>query len=224
MGYFPLFINLSGKEVLVAGGGKVAERKVRILLEFDAAIRLVSPETIHALRDLADSGAIRLLPRKYRAEDVDTAALVIAATCDRTVNRQIHDDALRKCVPVNVVDDPELCTFFFPAVVHRTDFVVGITTSGSYPALAKYARQQIETLFPEQYGEITNVLKEYRKKIWKEIQSPAQRAAVLEGLIDTAAHVAKNDEILDRRILIEQLDKTCGKLTQQISELGCDTQ
>ncbi len=224
MGYFPLFINLSGKEVLVAGGGKVAERKVRILRKFDAAIRLISPEATQALRELAGSGEIQFIPREYHTEDIDAAALAVAATGNRAANRRIRDDAVRKGIPVNVVDDPELCTFFFPAVVHRDDFVVGITTSGRYPALAKYARQRIETLFPEQYGEITGVLNEYREKIRKDIQSPAQRAAVLEKLMDTAAQMAQNAETLDRRILIELLDKTCEKWARQVSMPGGDAQ
>ncbi len=220
MGYFPLFINLSGRDVLVAGGGKVAERKARILREFDAAIRLVSPEATQGLTELAGSGAIRFLRREYRTEDIDTAAIVVAATGDRTVNRQIHDDAVCKGIPVNVADDPELCTFFFPAIVRRDDFVVGITTSGSYPALSRYAREKIETLFPDQYGVITDILKEYREKIRNEIHSPAERAAILEKLMDTAAQAAQNAKTLDRRILIEQLDKAREEWARRVPTQG----
>lgn len=183
MGYFPLFIDLTGKPVLIVGGGTVAERKLRTLLGFGALPLLVSPQATAEIRRSAESGNIRYREREYRTEDIDFAVLAVAATGDETVNRQIYKDAVRKGIPVNVVDAPALCTFFFPAVVQRNDFVVGVTTSGSYPALAKYARQQIEMLFPERYGEMTEVLKKFRKKVRKEIQNPAEREKILEKLL-----------------------------------------
>lgn len=213
MGYFPLFIDLSGKEVLVAGGGKVAERKVRILREFDAAVRLVSPEAAQELTELAGSGKIRLLPREYRAEDMDAAVLVVAATGDREVNRRIHGDAVRKGIPVNVVDDPELCTFFFPAVIHRNDLVVGITTSGSYPALSRYARKKIETLFPEEYGMLTDILKGFRQKVRDTVPGSAERAAILNRLLDEAARAVAEEPDRNRvaGLLEEKYEELTGK-------------
>jgi precorrin-2 dehydrogenase/sirohydrochlorin ferrochelatase len=215
MGCFPLFIDLSGKEVLIVGGGKVAERKVQILIEFDAAIRLISPEATQGILALADSGAIRFSPRKYSSDDVNSASLVIAATSDRKVNHQIYNDAVQKRIPVNVVDVPELCTFLFPAIVHRSDLVIGVTTSGGYPALSKYARQKIEELFPEKYGVVADVLKEYRKKVRREIQSPARRGAILEKLMETAAQIAESSEKFDSRFLLEQLDGKYEKINKE---------
>lgn len=200
MACFPLFVELSGKEVLVAGGGKVAERKVGTLLEFGAGIRLVSPAVTGGLQSLADSGAVRLRKREYRKEDLEGAALAVAATGDREVNRRIHSDAAGRSIPVNVVDDPELCTFYFPAVVHRKDLVVGITTSGSYPAFTKYARQKVEELFPESCGEVVEVLKSYREKVRREVKDPAVRRQILEKLLEIAVKAAESTEAEDHAV------------------------
>lgn len=194
MGCFPLFVDLSGRKVLIAGGGKVAERKADALLEFGASVWLVSPKATGKLRRLAASGKIHFLEREYRPGDLQSAALAVAATGNREVNRGIRDEAVRRAVPVNVADDPELCTFLFPAVVHRKDFVVGITTSGSYPALSKYARRKIEALFPENYGKMVTVLKSYRAKVRREIQDPALRRAVLEELLQMAVRADEESE------------------------------
>lgn len=112
MAYFPFFVNIAGKEALVAGGGKVAARKVKTLLDFGANVKVVSPEAVPELRKLAESGTVCLFLRKYRPEDLNSAALVIAATGDKKVNRQISRGAQEKLIPVNAVDNPELCTFF----------------------------------------------------------------------------------------------------------------
>lgn len=210
MAYFPLFINLSGKKALIVGGGKVAERKAGILQGFDAAVTLVSPTATPAIRAAAQAGAIRLLTRDYQSDDMDGAALVIAATGDQDVDRRVHRDARRRGIPLNVADDPGLCTFFFPAVVHRSDFVIGVTTSGSYPALSKYARQRIEALFPENYGDITAALKAYREKVRGAVRDPSMRKKILEKLMETAAQDGGDSS---RPALDERLENVYKKMT-----------
>jgi len=163
--FFPLFISLKAKRVLVAGGGEVAFRKVSQLLEFGAAVRVVSPEWGRQLRLLAESGTIAALQRPYSGGDLSGAVLAVAATDSRAVNRQIHDDAAALHIPVNVVDDPELCSFYFPSIVRRGPLVFGISTSGLYPLLAKSCRQRIESEFPAAYGLLTELLGQYRLRL-----------------------------------------------------------
>lgn len=183
MGFFPLFVDLTGRRVLVVGGGVVAERKVCALLGFGAEPLVVSPRATNEIRRLAQTGAVRLCAREYRQEDLEGAVLAIAAADDREVNRAVSRGACRRGIPVNVVDDPELCSFYFPATVRRGDFVVGVSTSGSYPAFAKYARRRIEKMFPESCGDVLQKLKRERLRAKKEIRDPEERKRVLEQLL-----------------------------------------
>ncbi|MFU0831458.1 MAG: hypothetical protein ACFWUC_00725 [Oscillospiraceae bacterium] len=205
MAYFPLFIDLSAKNVLVVGGGAVAERKITSLLEFDAAIRVVSPIATQKIHQLSKSCAITWLSREYRSDDVQGCTIVIAATGSKEINRCVYQDAVRNSVPVNVVDDPELCTFYFPSIVRRKDFVAGMTTSGSYPAFSKYARRKIEQLFPDPYGNLLKVLKEYRKRVRTEIREPELRKTILEELLQTGITAVESG--MDSQHLTAQLDK-----------------
>jgi siroheme synthase-like protein len=163
--FFPLFINLNAKHVLVAGGGEVAFRKVSQLLEFGAAVTVVSPQYGERLRLLSGTGTISVIQRDYCSGDIADAVLAVAATDCRVVNRQIYDDASAAGIPVNVVDDPELCSFYFPSIVRRGPLVFGISTSGRYPLIAKTCRQQIEAEFPAVYGLLTQQLGRYRLRL-----------------------------------------------------------
>ena len=151
----------------------MAVRKVKTLLDFGANVKVVSPEAVPELRKLAESGTVCLFLRKYR---------------------QISRGAQEKLIPVNAVDDPELCTFFFPAVVRRGDFAVGITTSGSYPSFARYARQKIESLFPASCGEMIASLSLVRKKVRREISDPDQRRKILNRLLEQALQAEQKKE------------------------------
>lgn len=180
MSFFPLFVDLSGRCALVVGGGTVAERKAKTLLEFGASVRLVSPRVTPEIRRMAVSGVLCCREKSYGPEDMDGVFLAVAAADDREVNRSVSREASRRSVPVNVADDPELCTFYFPAVVRRGDFVVGISTSGAYPAFAACARRQIENLFPEQCGGMLRELKAEREKVRGETKDPEERRRILQ--------------------------------------------
>lgn len=186
MGFFPLFVDLSGRPVLLVGGGLVAERKLKTLLCFGASVSLVSPQITAEIQRQADAGLFCCRQRAYRPQDMESVGLAVAASDDREVNRRVSQDARRAGIPVNVVDDPALCTFYFPAVVQRGDLTVGISTAGSYPAFAAYARRKIETMFPDNCGEMLAALKEERQRILREVPDPAERRAALESLLETA--------------------------------------
>lgn len=201
MGCFPLFIELSGRKVLITGGGRNAERKAEILLRFGAAVTLVTPSPPDGCIRMADGGRISLLTRDYRTEDLEGAALAVSVSEDRTTNERIYADAVSCGIPVNVEDRTELCTFLFPAVVSRGDFAVGITTSGSYPALSRYARETAEAVFPESYEGMTEILKEYRKKIRRETHDTSLRRKWMDLLLAEAVRAAnKAPEMLAKRI------------------------
>lgn len=183
MALFPLFIDISGRKCVCIGGGNVAARKVQVLLEFDAHITVISPKTCKQLVELSSSGSVRIVEREYRTEDLEGAYLVIAATQDRGTNKQVHDDAVKRNILVNVADSPEECSFKFPSIVRREDLVIGITTSGSYPAFAKSARERIENLFPGYYGDALRLLKKFRNKVLHGISDPDKRRKVMEEML-----------------------------------------
>lgn len=143
--YYPVFLNLAGKRVLVAGAGPVALRKVRGLIEAGALVTVVAPEA------LGEFGAlpVRLLRRRFRASDVRAAALVFAATNDRRVNRRVAEAARRYGIPVNVADSAAECGFIVPARIHRGEVQIAVSTGGRSPRLAAALRRKIESALAE---------------------------------------------------------------------------
>jgi precorrin-2 dehydrogenase/sirohydrochlorin ferrochelatase len=162
---YPINLNIENRRCVVVGGGAVAERKVLTLLEFGARVRVISPTLSVALRDLADHGEIEHFQAEYSSGMVEGAVLIIAATDDAETNRLISLDAQDHGVPVNVVDDPALCTFYVPAVLRRGDLVIGVSTSGKSPSLARQIREDLESRFGEEYGELASILGELRDEV-----------------------------------------------------------
>lgn len=144
--YFPFMMDLSGQKVVIVGGGAVARRKCELFLDFGADVTLVSPE----LRaDFSDFGQMfHYVKDCYKEQYLQDALAVIAASDDPTVNLAVAAWCRDRRVPVNVVDVPELCTFFVPAIVRRGDLTIGISTAGKSPALAGQIRRDLA----EQYG------------------------------------------------------------------------
>lgn len=193
---FPLFIDLKDRKCVCIGGGRVAERKLEMLLEFGAQLKVISPEVTNRIRELSCLKKLAVIKKEYSEEDLEDAFLVIAATSDRTINERIHSDAVKRNIYVNVVDSPEECTFVFPAVVKRDDIIVGITTSGSYPALSGKIREKIQQLIPETFGKMLSILKEYRQKAVIEIHDTVRRKEFLNSTVDL---------IFDKDIGVEKL-------------------
>jgi siroheme synthase-like protein len=164
--YFPLFIDLTGSDCALIGGGRVAERRVKTLLEFGAKPRVVSPEASAAILSLAQGGLLSLEKREYAGpDDLRGAVMVIAATDDADLNRRIAQDAREAGIPINTADDPEACSFFFPALVRRGELVAGLSTSGSCPGLAARLRKELEQAWPEDWGEALKILAAERRRL-----------------------------------------------------------
>lgn len=199
---FPLFVDLKGKKCVVIGGGKVATRKIESLLGFGARIVVVSPGITERIQDLKWQDRVIVLKKRYSEEDLEGAFMAIAATSDRRVNEKIYEDAVRSGIFVNVIDSPEKCTFVFPSLVKRNDLVVGITTSGGYPALSKAVRKKIEEILPESYGRILEILRECRNRAEVQITDPDTRKQLLDRLLDeiTFYEDAVTEEQLKTRI------------------------
>lgn len=141
--YFPLFVDLTGKRILVVGAGAVAERRVRALLPFGPRITVVAPEVRPGLAALEEAGEITLLRRCYAPEDADGAELVLAATDDRELNGRIADRCRARRIPVNVSNDPRACDFYFPGIARKDDLVVGVTAGGRDHKAAKALTEEL---------------------------------------------------------------------------------
>jgi siroheme synthase-like protein len=169
---------------VVVGGGQVAERKVRVLLQADAAVTVVSPRLTPTLAQLAQEGRIRVTARAYHPSDLTDARLAIAATNDRAVNAEVADEANRRGCLVNVVDDPLRCTFQMPAVVRRNKITIGISTGGASPALARHLRKMIEAAVGPEYEPLAGILAELRTRLRDSAPEEDRAALPWDRLID----------------------------------------
>jgi len=149
---FPMFLKLEGRQCLVVGAGKVGEPKIAGLLETGARIRVVSLEASPAVREWALEGKLQLELRAFTDEDLAGTFLAIVATNSRTLNERVYLAAQRRGVLCNVVDVPDLCDFFYPAVVRRGDLQIAVSTNGQSPSLAQKIRQQLEKQFGPGYA------------------------------------------------------------------------
>lgn len=165
MKVYPVFLNLDGKPCLVVGGGAVGERKVQDLLLAGARVTLVSRDLTPALAALAREQAISYLPEDFAPRHLDGMVLVIAATNDLATNQQVSAAAQSRGLPVNVVDQPALCSFVVPATLRRGDLTLAIGTGGHSPALAKKLRQDLEQLYGPEYGPYLELLGAIRAKV-----------------------------------------------------------
>jgi precorrin-2 dehydrogenase / sirohydrochlorin ferrochelatase len=179
---FPLFLKLDRRPCLVVGAGMVALEKVEGLLRSGARIRVVSPEAVPGVKLLSDAGKVEWLARRFQPEDLAGCHLVIAATSDRAVNRAVFEEASRRSILCNTVDDPPLCDFYFASVVERGDLQVAISTAGKSPALAQRLRQEIDRELAPDLGRWLEDLGELRREALERIPAGELRRGLLHEL------------------------------------------
>lgn len=162
---FPMFLKLEGKRCLVVGAGKVGEPKIVSLIEAGARLHVVALEASEGVREFAKEGKIALELRAFETNDLDDIFLAVVATSSRDLNESIYAEAQRSGILCNVVDLPDLCDFYYPAVVRRGDLQIAISTSGQSPSLAQKLRQQLERQFGPGYAEWVAELGATRKLV-----------------------------------------------------------
>ncbi len=207
MDFLPIFLNIRDEPCLVVGGGEVAARKCALLMRAGARITVLAP-TLAAAFD-ADLAAGRITHRagQFRDEDLSGYAVVIAATNDDAVNRAVAAGARARRIPVNVVDQPALCSFILPSIIERAPLVVAVSSGGASPVLARLLRARLETLIPAGYGRLAELARAFRDKVKARLK-PAERRRfwerVLEGPIAELVFSGRDDEA--RRALQDALD------------------
>jgi uroporphyrin-III C-methyltransferase/precorrin-2 dehydrogenase/sirohydrochlorin ferrochelatase len=165
MEFLPIFLDVRDKSCLVVGGGEIAVRKIASLRRAGAAVRVVSPALAEPLQRAAATGDFEHLARAFADADLDGAYLVIAATADRAVNRRVAELARARDIPVNVVDQPEDCSFIMPSVIDRSPVVVAVSTGTASPVLARLLRTRLESMIPAGYGRLAGLCARYRDAV-----------------------------------------------------------
>jgi precorrin-2 dehydrogenase/sirohydrochlorin ferrochelatase len=201
MGYIPIFIDVTGRECVVVGGGEVAARKVESILEAGALVTVVSPSLSPPMKAIVASRSVTHLARNYERGDIRGCALVYAATDDPKLHRELAAEARALGIPVNVVDVPELCTFIAPAVVKRGELQIAISTGGASPAFAARLRRNLEDQFGDEYARTLEVLRAARRRLHAEEIDPAVRMRRLKDLANSAlpdAIAARDVPAIDR--------------------------
>lgn len=175
--YYPVFLNLEKKKVVVCGGGHVAERKISSLLKTGAEVTVISPKITPRLEKIKSQKRLKHICREYRRSDMKDAFLVIAATDNISVNERVAQDA--QCL-VNVVDAPDFCNFIVPSTVNRGLLKLAISTSGVSPALAKTIRIELEDQYGVEFSKFLEFLQNIRAKAMRFINDRKKRRQFLE--------------------------------------------
>jgi uroporphyrin-III C-methyltransferase / precorrin-2 dehydrogenase / sirohydrochlorin ferrochelatase len=182
----PVTLVLKGRRCLVIGGGAVAARKIELLLRAGAAVRVVARTASPEIRALAAAGKVRLSHRLFIPRDLAGAALAVAATSDRAVNAAVAAAARKRNIPVNVVDDPALCTVTMPAIVERGPVSVAISTGGASPTLARRLRAEIERAVPRGIGVLADFAGVHRRAVKAALPSAEARRRFWDAALDGA--------------------------------------
>ena len=184
MRYYPVFLDIKGRPCTVIGGGAVAQRKVEGLIDAGAKITVISPKVTAGIQKLVKQGKAAHLKKIYKNGDLCGSTLAIAAASN-TVNRAVSEEAASSGIPVNVVDNPGLCSFIVPSIIDRGSLVIAISTSGASPLLAKTLRKDLEKRIGPEYGTFTELLGAVRNKLLKNRVKDDKKERIIKALIES---------------------------------------
>ena len=183
MARFPMFFNVEDRKCVVFGGGKVALRKIRTLVEFGARVVAVDSHCCPELVEMQEKGLIEI-DRGFFMEDLYSSAfMIICATDDEEFNREMVETCKRKKIPVNSATDGEASDFLFPAVTKRGDIEVGVSTSGEAPALSAEIRSMVDELLPQWYEKISGSVEEIREEVFSKTDDEACRNEIMHRIV-----------------------------------------
>jgi precorrin-2 dehydrogenase/sirohydrochlorin ferrochelatase len=176
--YYPVLLDVRGARCVVVGGGSVAARKVRALVEAGAAVTVVAPDICAELQALVGAGAVQVRRKPFEPKELEGARLAVAATDDPAVNEAVSREARAAGMPVNVVDQPALSTFIVPATVSRGRLQVAVSTGGASPAFAARLRERLEGLLSPRLAAYLDAMAETRAMVLERVADAGQRAAI----------------------------------------------
>ncbi|MGE4283231.1 MAG: bifunctional precorrin-2 dehydrogenase/sirohydrochlorin ferrochelatase [Clostridia bacterium] len=193
MNFCPIFINMKDKKCIIVGGGRIAYRKIKTLLQYDAMIEVISPEVILEIEVLAADRIISIRKKIYEQGDLRGARLVFAATDQRTVNAAVAEEARQMDIFVNCIDAPQQSSFISPAVFQDGDLSIAVSTGGHFPKLARKIKQELKNRYQDKYAEVLKALDKLRQRALLEIYDEQVRKkifdkAVEDDILDIALH------------------------------------
>lgn len=199
MDLFPMYLKLAGRRCVVVGAGSIAESKITSLVAAQAQVIVIAPVISAVVRRLASKGNVSLIERCFLPADLSGAFLVIAATSSQTVNREVFQEARACGVLCNVVDDPEYCDFYFPAVVRRGALQIAISTAGESPAFSQRVRLRIEEQLDPTTGEWLARIGSLRREVLATLPAGEDRKQLLHRL--TRREICELEECPTRKLI-----------------------
>jgi uroporphyrin-III C-methyltransferase/precorrin-2 dehydrogenase/sirohydrochlorin ferrochelatase len=219
MDLLPIFLNIKNKKCVVVGGGEVAFRKATLLLRAGADLHIVAPLVSDELRKLRVDRDCTITLKKFEEADLNDAVLVVAATDDLEINERISVIASKLNIPVNVVDQPHLCSFIMPSIVDRSPIVVAISSGGTSPILTRKLKELNETMIPGRIDKLAELLGSFRGRVKNEIDDFSERIRFWENVLDSEipelVYNGQNDEArsaLDNWLTNPQSDRVGGEV------------
>lgn len=212
MSFYPVFVELEGKKVVVVGGGKVAFRKVTALMECGANIHLAGRALTPELRKMVEKKEIRFLGNEFEEGFLKDAFMVIAATDDAALNHRVSTCARKERVLVNAVDQPPDCDFIVPSIIRRGDLLIAISTSGKSPAMARKIREGLETQFGREYEAFLAMMGRLRKEVLSLGLSQAENSRIFQEIVDSdllknfSQGISEETKACLKNILPQQVD------------------
>lgn len=183
MDYFPLFLNLKERPCLVVGAGSIAARKIELLARSGASITVIANSISTAVIDIQETHRLTIKHKSFEPEDIEGFNLVVSATNNTKTNQLVAKTASDLNILVNVVDNPALCSFIFPAIIDRSPIIAAISSGGASPVLARLLRAKVESLIPPAFGRLASLAEKFRKQVKEQIHTPSQRRIFWENIL-----------------------------------------
>jgi len=219
MDYFPIFLKLKDQPCLVVGAGEIAARKIELLARAGAKITVLATDISPTVLNLQTAHNLTVLQRPFSPFDLGGFRLVVSATDNAETNQLVAKTAEEQNIPVNVVDNPELCSFIFPAIIDRSPIIAAVSSGGAAPVLARLLRAKIESAIPPAYGRLANLADKFRDKVKQHIDNPAQRRIfwenILQGSVAELIFSGKEQEAeqqLEQTLLGQKQDTNLGEV------------
>jgi len=214
--YYPIYIDIEDREVVIVGGGNVCARKVETMLKYGARVTVVSPEFTDEIETWGREGRIELRRKQYDEKDIESANMVIASTDSQRVNEVVAADCRRRRIPVNVVDVTPLCEFIVPAIVESGSVQIAISTGGKSPALARTLKEDLQRFVGPEYAEVNDLLGTLRDGAKSVLPADTDRKRFFDGIL--ARGILEMLRRGDRRGAYDIIRRECENSGVPISE------
>jgi siroheme synthase-like protein len=214
--YYPIYIDIEDRAVLIVGGGVVCARKAETMMRYGGRVTIVSPEITDEIAAWERDGALVVHRKLYEESDLDGASIVIASTDDPCVNARVARDCRRRKVPVNVVDVTHLCEFIVPAIIEKGSIQIAISTGGKSPALGRTLKEDLQRTIGPEYAEVNDLLGTLRREAKRILPTDTDRKRFFDGII--AAGVLDMLRAGERRSAYQAIASECDRAGVPVSD------